>query len=339
METPVFWKTALEDVEAAVANAQKASEKRILTQSPGGRPVHMIAYGPKKEKKGTANYSSACGAHDINCFHNPENLQKTLILIGAEHGHETEGVAAIMNVISLMETGFDLAGQTNEALLMYLRSVRLVMIPVANPDGRARVKPDAIVGLSFEELRYWGQGTWKDGSLCGWPDCKKIHPMKDHAGFLGGYFNDDGININADNYFHCMAQETQALLDICEEEQADMVLHLHGGGNCKGVLLQSRYITKESNEAIYELSRRCYEAGIKEGLEYGIQDIPGQASGQTPQAFDLMCAVHHVCGAVSICYESNEGITDMAEPHRTHEEINRMHMILFEQAACMLAEG
>ena len=338
MKTPDFWKTTLEDVEVAVKNAQKASEKCIITQSAGGRPVYMIAYGPKKEYKGTANYSSACGAHDIGCYHSNKNSQRTLVIIGAEHGHETEGVAALMNIISLMETGYDLAGNSNEVLLSYLQSIRLVMVPVANPDGRARVKPEAIVGLTFDELRYWGQGTWKDNSLCGWPECKKVHPIKEYAGFMGGYFNDDGININADNYFHCMAKETQAILDICVEEQADMVLHLHGGSNCKGELLQPFYITKEGNDVIHELSCRCFEVGRKEGLEFVIHPIPEQADGKNPPPFDLVCAVHHVCGAYSMCYESNECIIDIPGPHRSYAEIIRMHMILFGQAIKMLGE-
>lgn len=337
MKSPFFWKTTLKDVDMAVMNAQKCSEKRILTLSAGGRPVHMLAYGEKKQYKSAANYSSACGAGDRSCFNNPKNTQRTLVLIGAVHGQEMEGIAALMDLISLLETGRDLAGNPNDTLLSFLQAVRLVIVPVANPDGRARVEPDALVGMTDEDLRYWGQGTWKDGTYCGYPDCKKVHPIGEAAGFLGGYFNDDGININADNYFHCMAKETQAILDLCAEEQADMVLHLHGGSNLPGTLLQAYYLTQEANEAIYNLSCRCNEVGEKENLNFGIISPPKQqAHGKNPPAFDFVCAVHHVCGAWSMCYESNQCIIDEDGPHRTHAEIIRMHMILFEQAIKML---
>ena len=337
METPSFWKTSLDDIDGAYLNARK-EEKAILTLSAGGRPVYMLAYGPKKEHPSQANYSSALGAHDRTCFSNPLNTQKTLILIGAEHGQETEGVAALMNLIALMETGRDLAGKENEALLAALQDVRLVIVPVANPDGRARVEPEGIVGLTGRELRYWGQGTWADGSLCGWPECKKVHPIKDY-GFLGGYYNDDGINLMHDNFFHPMARETQALLDLCEREQADMVLHLHGGSNSSGTLLQPSYVPVEVNQAILALAQRCYDVGAPEGLEFDRLPIPEPAHGDNPPTFNLICAAHHVCGAVSACYESNECLIDEAGPHRSHAEIVRMHMILFEQAARMLTEG
>ena len=333
--TPDFWQTSLQSVERAFDTARGADEKRVLTRSAGGRPVYMLAYGPKKAHPSAANYSSALGAHDRGCFSNPLNKQKTIVLIGAEHGQETEGVAALMNLIALMETGRDLAGREDAALTALARGVRLVVVPVANPDGRSRVRPEAIVGLTFRELRYWGQGTWADGSLCGWPECKKVHPIRG-VGFLGGYYNDDGVNLMHDNFFHPMARETQALLDLCAAEQADVVLHLHGGGNSRGTLLQPSYVPLEVNEAVLTLSQRCYDAGIKEGLEFDRSPVPGRASGENPPSFNLVSAAHHVCGAISACYESNECIVDEPGPHRTHADIVRMHMILFEESMRMM---
>ncbi len=90
---------------------------------------------------------------------------------------------AIHNLISLLETGVDLAGQPNQSLVDAAKKVRLVIVPVANPDGRARVVPDAMVGLKEEEYTRWAFGTWKDGRLCRWPGIKKIHPIKDSVDF------------------------------------------------------------------------------------------------------------------------------------------------------------
>ena len=338
MKTPSYWKTDLKHIEKAFTDAKSCSEKRVLCMSAGNRPVHMLAYGDKKAR-GSANYSSALGARDKGCFA-PEGQKPCVILIGAVHGQETEGVAAITNLISLLENGVDLRGRRNDKLLGAVENIRLVIVPVANPDGRARVEPDCMVGRKFEELRYWGQGTWADGSPCNWPECKRVHPIKDAAGFLGGYYNDDGINLMHDNFFHPMARETQAILDLCADEAADFVLHLHGGGNIKGGMLPTDYVTAECSRAIDDLYLRCQSRGEKEGLEYFRAAIPSVPSGKNPPSFNLVSATHHVCGAVAACYESNEGILDEpGMPTRLdHEQILRMQEILFEELFAM-AQG
>lgn len=146
---------ALPEVDAAYESAVKVTEKCILGYSAGSRPLYKLAYNIKK-LPGQANYSSTLGAKDRTCYSNPANTHPTILLIGAEHGQETEGVAALMNLISLMETGKDLAGNGNDALLELTKKVRLVILSVANPDGRARVEPAGMVGLTGRELRYWG---------------------------------------------------------------------------------------------------------------------------------------------------------------------------------------
>ncbi len=334
-ETPAFWQTTLEEISHTFLEAQKA-EKRILAFSAGNRPLYCLSYGEKDISPCNANYSSALGAHDKACY-KPKDAKPTLLLIGAEHGQETEGVAGLMNLISLMETGRDLAGNPNEALPEAASKIRLVILPVANPDGRARVEPKGIVGMTGYDLRYWGQGTWKDGSLCGWPDCKKIHPIKGHEGFLGGYYNDDGINLMHDNFFHPMAKETQAILDLCAAERPDMILHLHGGSNSEGNLLQTAYVPPEISAAIEALAKRCIEAGKPEGLVFAEAPLP--PAEETPPSFNLPSAAHHVCGAISAVYESNECLIDEPGPHLSHAQITRMHLILFEQAMKMLCEG
>ncbi len=324
----MLWKTSLKDIEEAFNNAQKVTEKRILTKSAGERPVYMLAYG-KKKQKGFANYSSALGAHDKKCY-SPSD-RRTIILIGAVHGQETEGTAALMHLISLLETGYDLDGKENAAFSSIPDNVRIVIVPVANPDGRARVVPDSMVGLTNDELRYWAQGTWEDGSLCGWPECKKIHPILGHEGFLGGYYNDDGINLMHDNFFHTFAKETQAILDLCEEECADYIIHLHGGSNSVGDLLQPFYVPTEINLKIQALSMRCKQRGMSENLDFYQRPVPDVAKGENPPSFNLVCAAHHVCGGVSVCFESNQCIIDEPGKHLTQEQIIRTHMILFEE--------
>ncbi|MGI5855571.1 MAG: M14 family zinc carboxypeptidase [Candidatus Merdivicinus sp.] len=334
---PEFWQTDLSAVSAWAERARKAGVRR-LTDSAGGRPVWLFAYGEREELHPSANYSSACGAHDITFYRDRRRKKPVILLVGAEHGQETEGTAALMNLISLLETGADLAGRPNDAMLEAASNVRLLIIPVMNPDGRARVKPAAMIGCTNDELRYWGQGTWLDGSLCSWPDCKKVHPIRDAVEFLGGYFNDDGINLMHDQFFRPMARETAALLALAEEELVDCALHLHGGTNSVNDLLSTSYVPLEISEAIRQLSIRCDTAARQEGQSFTVRDIPARESGSTPPSFNLASALHHVCGAVSAVFESNECIRDAPGFKQTYEEILRGHMILFEQACRMFRE-
>ena len=336
MNCPAFWKTSNEAIRQLYDGAVRA-EKKILTESAGGRPVLCLSYGPSNENAPRkANWSSALGSMDPSCYSDPDAKVPTLVLIGAEHGQETEGTAAVANLISLLETGRDLAGAPNDALLALCENVRIVIVPIANPDGRARVVPDAIIGLKQYDLRYWGQGTWRDGSLCGWPECKKQHPIKDAVDFLGGYYNDDGINLMHDDFFAPMAKETQALLDLCERERADVVIHLHGGGDSKGNLMQTSYMSGPAKQIVENLAAACYAHGLAEGLEFVGPHACSLDDGPVPGAFNLASATHHKCGAVSFVYESNECIIDEPGPKLTHAQVTRMHMIVFEETLKVL---
>lgn len=337
MEIPYFWKSTLDDVKTACESAKKASNKGIIGYSPGKRSIYMISYGDRKEK-GSANYSSALGALNRDFYCQKDKNIPCIVIIGATHGQETEGVASILNFISLIETGKDLAGNTNDKLLELSGKVRLVFVPVLNPDGRARVEPDSIIGMKGSELRFWGQGTWKDGTLCGWPDCKSIHPIANHSNHLGGYYNDDGVNIMHDNFFNPMAEETKAIMKLCDDEAADFILHLHGGSNSQNDLLQTSYVTKEVNETIQKLAIRCMTVGKKEDLEFFVRPIPEYPCGENPPSFNLVSAIHHVCGGVSVCFESNECIMDEPGPKYNHAQVLRSHMILFEETLKMSLE-
>lgn len=327
---PAFWKTDLETIESWAKKAHRA-QTWSLCKSAGGRDVWAFAYGGKQEFTHRANYSSACGAHDKSCYAPVEGKKPVVALLGAVHGGETEGTAALVNLISLMETGKDLRGDAYPSLVEAAEGVRLVIVPVCNADGRARVQPASMIGCTGYELRYWMQGTWKDGSLCGWPECKKQHPIRDYVDFLGGYYNDDGVNLMHDNFFHPMARETQALLDLCDAEAADWVIQMHGGSNSVNDLLQPDYVTLECQQAVRSLAIRCNEVAGAQGLAFHVRDLPGREQGATPPSFNLTSALHHVCGAVSATFESNQCVVDEPGTHYTCEQVYASHRILFEQ--------
>lgn len=334
---PDYWKTDLNTI-AEWANRAKKAEVRVLGKSAGGRDIWLFAYGEKEDLHPKANYNSACGAKDVTAYVDRKNKKPVILLAGAIHGQETEGTAALMNLISLLETGKDLAGNPNQELVYWASKVRLLIIPVVNADGRAHVKPAAMIGLTYEEFRHWGQGRWKDGSLCEWPDCKRVHPIKDAVSFLGGYFNDDGVNLMHDQMFNPMARETKLLFELAEQEILDCSLLLHGGANDTNDLLQPQFVPLEVNQAVQELAERCDLVARKEGLTFKRKDLPGKECGECSPSFNLTSAMHHVTGAVSATFESNEAIVDHPGEKLTYDEILRSHAILFEQVCRMFVE-
>ena len=78
-----------------------------------GRPVYQLEYGKSNVKLGTANLASALGAHDSKYYADKsgEDYVPTFFIDGCIHGGEFEGTMAVPNLIKLLETGTDYAGQ------------------------------------------------------------------------------------------------------------------------------------------------------------------------------------------------------------------------------------
>lgn len=331
---PVYWKTTLEDVEETMKLVKKGRVS-IAATSAGGRPIYQVEYGKSNVKLGTANLSSALGAHDSKYYADKTGADyiPTFFIDGCIHGGEFEGTMAVLNLIKLMETGTDYAGEEHLQLLELMNKLHLIIIPVSNPDGRSRIPFSSFVKKTFYDLQYYNQGTWKDGTLCGWPGCKAVHPIKEKAGFLGGYFNDDGINMMHEDYFGNVSKETMALFDVCRKEAPDVSVLLHGGGNTVNMLVPYKYTTMEALEESMAVSRRLKERSDKEGVRYQLRDTRGTNDG-----FTICCAMHHLCGGVVLTYESNQGLIDRGDVRYTHEEIYQSHLLLFEEVAKHLLE-
>ena len=329
---PCYWKTGISDVETAVKNLKKADE--IKTRfSAGGRPIQMIFFGKKNNLNRTANLSSALGARDKSCYADKsgEDYRPTILLVGCIHGGEFEGTAALLNLLSIIETGVDLNGEKHEFLHTASERVNLIVIPMINPDGRARVKFDSMVGKTYEELRYYNQGTWKDGSLCEWPECKKVHPIKEHCKFLGGYFNDDGVNLMHDDFFGVKATETQFLFDIVDEYCPDFTILLHGGLNTPSAILKPEYAPESVKRDILKLEEILKERCEAQNLGYAVTGMNREENANVPSSFNLISALYHFSGEPCVTFESNQGISGIQRKAFTHEEIYTSHIILFEE--------
>lgn len=310
-EIPSWWCGGIQDIYDTVKLVKKGRVD-VLCHTPGGRPVYMVMYGEKNNLKRTANLSSALGAGKISCYADKScrDYIPTVCIVGACHGGEFEGVVAINNLIKNIETGTDYAGNANSELMEALQGVNLILLPCVNMDGRARIPLKTFVGQSFDSFRYYSQGTWKDGTLCNHPGCKEIHPIKDYCDFLGGYFNDDGVNIVHDNFFFPMAKETIALLKVADEYVPDITLHLHGGGNDPNCFFLFNYMPKVVKDKIADLSHRVAKAMDLAGVGERYYEMPviGSEDKQKPPSFNIQSAWTALCGEPCIIYESNQGL-------------------------------
>lgn len=337
---PFYWKTSLDEVDATLRIVKKGDIIKSTT-SAGERKIDLIFYGKKNELKRTANLSSALGAGDKNCYADKTDTsyRPTVFLVGCIHGGEFEGTAALCNLIKLIETGTDYRGEENKFLQNAVKNVNLLIIPCLNPDGRSRIEFNSFVGKSFDDLRYYNQGTWNDGTLCGYPQCKRIHPIKDYCEFLGAYFNDDGVNLMHDDFFGKKASETQFLFDAIEEYAPDFTVLLHGGDNTSNCILKPSYAPLWIKENIMQLENAMKERCDKESIRYAVTGIDRGENNPVPGSFNLTSALYHFCGEPCVTYESNQGLTECVREGMTHDEIYRAHIILFEETIKHVKEG
>jgi len=346
-EIPDWWKGSAQDVLDTIKLVKKG-EVELLCETPGKRPVYMVRYGKKNDLKRTANYSSAMGAGDYRCYADKtgEEYVPTVALIGAEHGGEFEGTVALNNLIKNIETGTDYAGRENPELMEALDGINLLLIPCLNMDGRARILLKTFIGQSIENFRYYCHGTWKDGSICMHPWSKGVHPIKNECEFIGGYYNDDGVNIVHDNFFFPMAEETKALLKLADEYVPDISIHLHSGSNNRQQFYQFDYMPKGVKDKIRKLSSLVKAASEKAGVgdHYLERKVVGNEDRENAPSFNIQSAWVALCGEPAIIYESNQGILrEVGERNWQYmfgfEEIYLHHRILFETTFRYVKDG
>lgn len=331
---PKYWKTTLQDVEDTLQLVKKGKVS-LAALSAGGRPIYTVEYGTSNLPKGTANLSSALGAADPSCYADKSGADytPTIFLVGCVHGGEFEGTCALLNLMKLLETGTDYAGNSNEELVALCEKTHLILIPIANPDGRTRDPGVAANGRTVPQMRYYDQGVWNDGTLADWPDCKKIHPVKGHMEHLGSYFNDDGVNMMHENFFGTVSAGTRLVLDICAAEAPDFSILLHGGTGCINHMLAPAYASLNTKQEIVQVDTAVGEACRKQEVRHLVQPLKEEEKNAIPPSFNLISAMHHCCGAPAVTYESNQA-PDEEEMARLggvtyrFEEIYKAHCIL-----------
>ena len=329
---PAYWRTTLNDLERGVGYIRKGTVERVCL-SAGGRPVYRIFYGKPNDVKNTANLSSSMGAGNARFYADKSapDYRPTLFLVGAVHAGELEGTAALMNLLAILETGNDLSGKSYPFITACAEKMNFIIIPIANPDGRARMPLPSMMDLDFESFRYLGQGTWKDGTLTGYPSCKQVTPIKDASDFLGSYFNDDGVNMMHDYFFTNPCAETKAVLQTAETFAPDFTVLFHGGSNNKPHMAGSGYLFQSTKAKINAFQQFIADEYKDIDFSLGGEGVNDRSN----VSFNLTTAISHVCGEPAITFESNQGLNyfDEKQPwlvKYTYDEIYQHHMISLE---------
>ena len=309
-ELPGFWVGDVRDLPARFVKLTEG-QVSVIAISPGGRPVHLIAFGKAEKLVSKANFNSAIGGRDPSAYMDKSSRKKPVILfVGPVHGAEVEALTGLVNFVNIMETGKDLRGRNQDELRKLGKKCRLLIIPDGNPDGIARFEPRSLYGMTLDDLKFWGQGTWSDDTFCGWPNSKRRHPMVgDKTGFLGCYFNDAGINPMHDEFFDPMGPEAPAILKVARQEGPDLAVSLHSHSS-KPAVLRPAYVPMEIQEDIRLLAQHCYELLAERYLPHGSLFAAKSEGGRNPSPFNLTCALYHISGANSFTFECPHGIKE-----------------------------
>lgn len=327
---PDFWVGDVNDLPGRWEKLKLGQVKTIAT-SPGGRPIHLISYGEFEKVKHTANFNSAIGAWEPSAYMDKAARKKPVVyFVGPVHGHEVEALTGLANFIQVMETGRDLRGRDQSKLRRLGQRCRLLIVPAGNPDGIARFQPRSLDGMEFDDMRFWGQGTYSDDTLCGWPKCKRQHPMKgENTGFLGCYFNDAGINPMHDEFFDPMSPEVPAILQVARHEGPDLAVSLH---SCEyaPALFRPAYVTVEVQKNALSLAKKYYTLLEKQSMPHGKPFRITPEGGKRPQPFNLTSALYHISGATTFTFECPHGITGQNFCNVTLEQILDIQLLLYE---------
>jgi hypothetical protein len=317
-DIPGFFVSTLEELEKQVTGVRKG-EVEVIARSPGGLPVYAVSYGEREDPHTRANYNSAVAAGDPKYYADRANRARPVVLfLGPVHGQEVEGIAGLLNLIQVAETGQDLRGRPWTGLKEKMEKCRVIIIPCGNPDGRRRCPYDSFLGLPVEVMTKYGQGTHTDGTSWGWPMAKSVHPMEGDVGILGAYFNDDGINIMHDDFFRPMAAETGAILEMARSEAPDMTVSLHSHHQVSRILPAEYvpwYLKRRIEDLTRKLNRRYAETGLPSIPDDWISTPEVEDEEFPPSAsFNLISALHHVSGTMAFTFECCHGTVSETEP-------------------------
>ena len=328
---PDWWPVSLAEVNKHFKTYAKRGSVRRLCRSAGGRDLWLYELGSGKPLNRTSNYSAATASNDVRSYLGKQRkgYRQTLLLIAGVHGMETEAIAGMVNLLHILEEGKDLRGRRWPAISRFAKRLRLLIVPLANPDGRARTAIPSLVGLTGKDQVYYGQGMWKNGELITWLGSKQFQPLPlDKVAFTGGYPNDDGVNLMHDvSPSGSLATETRALLKLAEDEIIDGCLNMHSYPFSPALLPHASSCPAEYSAHTYALAKvvrgRLQKAGLRP-LKIPAKNYRVGLS----KSYNMMSATHQASGCLSLCFESPHGIVEF--PY-TYEELLDIQLLTIEE--------
>lgn len=343
---PPFWVSTVDDVASFLKAKVTKGALHTIGQSAGGRVLYAVTYGDARQGKGTSTFSGSLGFRDVRAYLGPDWKRTVYAVTAGIHGGEFEGVVGTVNLISVLETGKDLRGKAWPRLQQAASKLgRIVLVPMLNPDGRARVPVRMLAdyGADFKIGEYLNTGGKLDGSLIGWPGCKQHIPLDFRTvQFPGGYPNDAGVNIMHDDFMGQVQPETRALLTLFAAERPDLTLDMHTGArffkllrpNCESVL----------SPVFDSYYRRLLTRLTMEGLQAN-RNVEEQSDPSKLRAFDanLNTALNLHCGTLCLTPESPSHSAPLAKGdsgnlQHTPDILLDEQLIAHEEAMGFLAE-
>jgi hypothetical protein len=310
-EIPAFWISTYDEIQAWLQAHVSLGKSEIIGKSAGGREIQAALYGSARQGLGTTTFSGALGCRDMQAYLGPEAAKKVYMGIGGVHGFELEGIVGVVNLINVLETGKDLRGTAWPEITETAKQLdRIMLIPLMNPDGRARVpmRMETNKGPDMDCHEYLNIGCWADGNRIVWPMCKTLIPMDfDQVEFPGGYPNDAGVNIQHDDFFGKRQPETEALFALCARERPDLIMHMHTGAPFRNYFMRMlRDFCEPALTPVFEqLYARVHTRLALEGLQSSndpaVEADPTQSS---LGPFNLTSALNLHCGALNVVMES-----------------------------------
>lgn len=283
---PNFWLSNIAAVESYLETKLQRGRLRIAGQTVQGRKLRVVEY---------------------------EHLGKPkLMVIGGTHGHEPGTVASTMNLIHLLETGQDLAGQQHPNLLAALEQVHLLVCPMLNPDGRA-VCPDSFYAQGLDTVTIYASGLKLNGDLVPYDadsnePCYYFDPAE--ALFVGGQFNAAGWAINRRRSSeHSDAIEVQQLLEFVQPLGLEAIMDLHACGY--NFAMQARSLPARYWPVIREWQARAEPLFAAKGRQLG--PLYGDGNPPKPPDFFFNSILFHRQAKLGwMSYEGRQGYVGRA---------------------------
>jgi hypothetical protein len=240
-----------------------------------------------------------------------------------------ESIAGVLNLFTVLETGKDRKGVEWPDLKEYAEQARLVVIPCLNPDGRARVDSDDPTQWSKDEFEKYRHGLWKDGSHVTYPLLKTWHPFPvEEAGFLGGYYNDAGVNAKYALWLGPdVAPETCAMKQLVMDETPGLHLDLHSCEPGPLFIVGDTWLPDWLRVRQFYMQGFCRRMLLDRDLRPKTWISTG-GSRQRGAVIDINGGIHHLTGALTLLFEGGDGGPGHAP--NTHTEIVDAYLTIFE---------